>query len=248
MSKMQDSQKIITLSIIVILVISFSVSIVMTISAVNEESKDYITVGTCTPFPPFEENVNGKIIGFDIDIATEIARAMNKQLKIKDYMDFDALLPALRSGDIDMVIAGMTISTDRGEVVNFSISYYNSSQSFLVMKGVTVDYTNIGCQEETTSHYFIQDNYPNATITTFDSLTVGLQYLKFNEVSTILLDTPVALRFAHTHNDIEISITIDTGETYGVAVQKNDPDNMLPIINQVINDLDYDSFMTKWFR
>ena len=86
-------------------------------------SVDVLVMGTNAGFKPFEYKQGDEIVGFDVDLAREIARSMNKELKIED-MSFDGLLPALDSGQVDIVVAGMSVTPDRAKNALFSDSYY----------------------------------------------------------------------------------------------------------------------------
>ena len=71
------------------------------------DRKSVLVVGTHAGFKPFEYIQDGKVVGFDIDLSREVAKSLGKELKVED-MGFDGLLPALETGQVDMVIAGMT--------------------------------------------------------------------------------------------------------------------------------------------
>jgi len=95
--------------------------------------KDTIVMGTNAEFEPFEYKENGKIVGFDVEIANEIAADLGKNLKIED-MNFDSLINALTSGKIDMILAGYTALDERKKSIAFSDSYYTSTQVIIVRK------------------------------------------------------------------------------------------------------------------
>ncbi len=84
-----------------------------------------LIVGTSADWPPFEYVKDGKIVGIDIEIAKRIAKALGVELEIKD-MKFAALIPALKSGQIDMILADTTPTAEREKEVDFSIPYYTS--------------------------------------------------------------------------------------------------------------------------
>jgi polar amino acid transport system substrate-binding protein len=94
---------------------------------------DEIVMGTNAEFEPFEFRDGDKIVGFDIEMAHEIANDLQMNLKVED-MNFDSLINALSSGKVDMVLAGMTITDERKESVDFSDSYYTSNQVIIVRK------------------------------------------------------------------------------------------------------------------
>ncbi len=91
-----------------------------------------LRVGTSSGYFPFEMvDVEGNLIGFDIEMAAKIAEALGVELEVKD-MDFTALIPALQAGTIDIAIAGMTITAERALTVNFTIPYFQTGQALLV--------------------------------------------------------------------------------------------------------------------
>lgn len=91
-----------------------------------------LVMGTNAEFEPFEyHGENNEVIGFDIEVAHEIADAAGKKLKVED-MNFDSLIPALQSGKVDFVVAGMTVDEERLKNVDFSDSYFNASQVIIV--------------------------------------------------------------------------------------------------------------------
>jgi len=98
-------------------------------------SADTIKFGTNAEFPPFEfisaKGVIGEYDGIDIAIAKKIGEELGKEATIEN-MEFDSLLVALQNGQIDAVIAGMTVTDERKEAVNFSTPYYTATQVMIV--------------------------------------------------------------------------------------------------------------------
>lgn len=94
---------------------------------------DTIVMGTNAEFEPFEFRDGEKIVGFDIEMANEIANDLQMNLKVED-MNFDSLINALSSGKVDMVLAGMTVTEERKESVDFSEPYYTSKQVIIIRK------------------------------------------------------------------------------------------------------------------
>lgn len=96
-------------------------------------SGDTVVLGTNAAFPPFEY-VDGKnIVGFDITMGEKIAKTAGKKLEIMD-MAFDSLIPALQSGTIDFIAAGMSVTEERKKNVDFSVPYFASEQVIIVRK------------------------------------------------------------------------------------------------------------------
>lgn len=97
------------------------------------EGDGKIIMGTNASFPPFEYLDGTRIVGFDISMSQEIAADMGKKLEVSN-MDFNALLGALSTGQIDFVAAGMTVEPDRLENADFSDVYFTSKQVVIVRK------------------------------------------------------------------------------------------------------------------
>ena len=98
-----------------------------------------LVVGCDTNFMPFEYKEGDKYVGFDIDLWDAIAKDLKLEYKLQP-MDFNGLIPALQSGNIDVAIAGMTIKSKREEVVDFAFPYYNAGLYLMVRadeKGIT---------------------------------------------------------------------------------------------------------------
>jgi len=95
-------------------------------------TEGYLTMGTNAEFPPFEFRSNAPgavdgVYGIDVDIARVIAGALGLELRVSD-MEFTSIIPAVQTGLIDIGIAGMTITEERAQSVNFSIPYYTAAQ------------------------------------------------------------------------------------------------------------------------
>ncbi len=96
------------------------------------KEKGVLVMGTSADWPPFEYvDSKGNIVGIDVEIAKKIAQELGVKLEIKD-MKFAALIEALKNGQVDIVLADMTPTAERGKVVDFSIPYYFSKGNAIV--------------------------------------------------------------------------------------------------------------------
>ena len=96
-------------------------------------SGDTIKMGTNASFWPFEYTEGNQVVGFDISMSQYVAQHMGQKLEVVN-MDFDALIGALQAGSIDFIAAGMSVTPDRLENVDFSDAYYESEQVIIVRK------------------------------------------------------------------------------------------------------------------
>ena len=99
------------------------------------DTEEKLIMGTNAAFPPFEYMTfeSDRIIGFDISLGQIIAGEYGKKLEIVDK-SFDLLIPALQTGAIDFIAAGMSATADRKQAVDFSVPYYKSKQVIIVRK------------------------------------------------------------------------------------------------------------------
>lgn len=92
-----------------------------------------LKLGTNAAFPPFEYVEGSSIVGFDITMGQNIANDFGATLEVVN-MEFDSLIPALQSGTIDFIAAGMSVTEERKKNVDFSDPYYASEQVIIVRK------------------------------------------------------------------------------------------------------------------
>ena len=92
-----------------------------------------VKLGTNAAFPPFEYVEGKNIVGFDITMGQKIAKNADMKLEVVD-MAFDSLIPALQSGTIDFIAAGMSVNEERKKNVDFSETYFESEQVIIVRK------------------------------------------------------------------------------------------------------------------
>lgn len=103
----------------------------LVVSAKEDPSKDQLVVATNAAFEPFEYKDGDNYLGIDMEIAALLAKYLGKELVIQ-HMDFDAVCLAVGQQKCDIAMAGLTISEDRKEYVNFTDSYYKASQKLIV--------------------------------------------------------------------------------------------------------------------
>jgi polar amino acid transport system substrate-binding protein len=205
-----------------------------------------VIVGTSADFPPFEYIENGQFVGFDMDLMREIAKIAGFELKFGD-MSFDSLIPALRVGQIDVAAAAMTITEERKKVVDFSMPYWTADQSIIVKADSDLTITvlfgkyRIGVQTGTTGDLWCTENLvekgllPERNLKRYDTFILALSDLLNGNIDAIVLDSPVANRFAAT-KPVKVVGIIVTGEQYGIAVRKGNKE-LLNKINQALKTL-----------
>lgn len=215
------------------------------------KEKGQLVVGTSADYPPFEwvildENNESKIVGIDADLAQLIADEIGVELVMQD-MAFDALIPSVISGRIDMTIAGMTYTEERAKQVDFSDQYHESVSNFVVLSGEEGKYSSIedfeglkiGVQKGTVQEQMVQENLPDAEITSMQKTGLLIEALKTNKVDAIFIDDIVTIEFvAHNEGDIAVVEGVvfeDPEQGKAVALAKGN-EELLAVINQVIQE------------
>lgn len=204
------------------------------ISLEEVKKKGKLVVGTSADYPPYEfhKEIDGKdtIVGFDIDIAKEIAKDMGVEVEIKD-MDFDGLLVASQAGKVDLVIAGMNPTPEREENADFSDIYYKAENCFIVRKGdeskikseEDLKGLKIGVQKGSIQEGYAQDNFKDSEIKSLAKVTDLILDLNSNKIDAILVNTPVAETNCNKNDKLgmsEYSIT-DMQVGAAIAMKKN---------------------------
>jgi polar amino acid transport system substrate-binding protein len=226
----------------------------------QEQPKPELVMGTNAEFAPFEfVNEANEIVGFDVDLAREIADRLGYVLKI-DNMAFDGLIPALKTGRIDMIVAAMTITEERLLEVNFSDPYYNAGQVIVVR----ADNTDINSVEDlkagrkiavqlgTTGDLTAQEIAASEeNISRFQQISLAFKEVELGRADAVLVDNPVAERFMKTNEGFRIVGDTLTQENFGIAVNKDNPE-LLGKINRALADIvadgTYDELIGKWFE
>ena len=226
---------------------------------VAASAKTYV-VGTSADFPPFEYVEDGEIVGFDIDLIKAIGEVKGFEVTFKD-ISFDSLIPALKAGNLDIVVSGMTITEEREKAVDFSIPYYSANQAVIVKEGSGKNITtlfgdhDIGVQTGTTGDLWVTDNLKKpgilkGRVVYYDTFVLVISDLINENLDAIVLDSPVAKRFAQL-KPVEIVAEIITGEEYGLAVKDGNA-QLLQLINEGIEELrasgKMDQLIDKYFQ
>ena len=210
--------------------------------------QDTLVMGTNATFPPFEfiGGANGdEVVGFDVDIAKEIAKTVGVELVIEDT-EFDSLLPALQADKVDFVIAGMTITPERAENVDFSDPYYEATQSVIVDEGETrfqissdLVGARVAVQLGTTGEGVAVELTGINNVSAFNSGFEAVSELNAGRVDAVIIDEQPAQNYVARNEGLK-TINLDfEPEFYGIAVKKGNQE-LLEIINQTIREMKAD--------
>jgi len=211
-----------------------------------------IKVAADTTFPPFESEKDGKVQGFDIDMINAIAKEENLKVELST-MQFTGLIPALQAQSVDVAVAGITIKKSRLNAVDFSNAYYKSGLSVLTKTNSPIQSVDdlksklVATKKGTSSVDLLKaKGIPEANIKQFDNITDAYSALGSGGADAIVFDNPVNLDYANIHKDVHVVGGLLTGEYYGIAVVKNNPD-LLKKINDGLKTIKANGEYKKLF-
>lgn len=204
-------------------------------------------------FAPYEYYENGEIVGVDIDIANEIANALGKKLVVKDIA-FDSIVNELKSGKADIALAGMSITPERLEEVDFSIEYTTSRQIVIVRKDSNITSVNdiydkkIAVQLGSVADLYFSDKYKDIDLIRQKKYLSMAEDLKANKIDIIVMDYLPALQIVENNNELKMLDGYIFEDSYGIAVKKGN-NELLSEINSVltrlINENKIESYVIK---
>lgn len=224
----------------------------------KEDAPKVLKVGTEPTFAPFEFQKEGSkdYDGFDMDLIRAIGKQLNMKVEIQN-MGFDALIPALNAGNIDIAAAGMSITPDRQKSVDMSDPYYISGLVVVINKDNTaiqsvkdLDNKGIATQIGTTGAERAA-KVPGAKVKTFNTNTEAFLELKNKGVEAVIIDKPVAEYYLAQGGKDTAKIVGETmeAESYGLSMKKGSP--LVKEVNKALSDLkkngEYDKIYSKWF-
>jgi polar amino acid transport system substrate-binding protein len=194
-----------------------------------------IVVGTAGTMPPLNMTTKeGEIIGFDADLAQNIASGMGVSLKL-EAMPFSELLPALEAGSIDMIISGMTITPGRNLKVAFVGPYYVSGKGFLTKSASIASmkstsdlnrpHITLVALESSTSHTFARNLMPAARLLSAPTYDEAVDMVINGKADAMVADHTACLVSALRYPEAGLSVVLTplTYEPLGIAVPANDP-------------------------
>ena len=210
----------------------------------KETGSDKLIMSTEAGFAPYEYMEGEKIVGIDVDIASEIAKELGKELEILD-VDFTNALLAPQQDKSDFAAAGISITEDRKEKMDFSIEYAESKQVIVVKAGDTsiTDEASmltkiIGVQQGTTADlvYGSTEDYPDAKIQSYKKYLVAADDLKNGKIECIVMDELPAKMIVEQNKELEILDVELFTDKYAFAVKKGNQE-LLDKINPILEKM-----------
>lgn len=204
-----------------------------------------LIMSTNAAFPPYEMTTDsGEFEGIDIETAQAIADKLGLELQIDD-MDFDAALLAVQQGKADMVMAGVTVTDERQNVMDFTDSYATGIQSIIVKEDSDIASVDdlagkkIGTQRGTTGYLYCSDDFGDENVVAYDNGLTAVQMLNNGQVDCVVIDNAPAKEFIAANPGLKLLGTAYVEESYAIGVGKGNTE-LKDAINTALEELKAD--------
>jgi polar amino acid transport system substrate-binding protein len=192
-----------------------------------------LRVGIQTDYPPLAFEREGELVGIEAELASKLGQALERRVRFQ-VMDRKALIPALERGEVDVVMAGMSVTSERSARVRFVESYADVGQMALLRRddlrrlggdmALRRRGSRVGFVRGTTGEAYVRGQLPAAIPVTFETLEGAERALRAGEVDYFVHDAPTAWRLGMNPNDQELVGLFGplTHEELAWAVRKDD--------------------------
>ena len=211
-------------------------------AAGTEAAGGVLVMASNAEFPPYEYHDGGEIVGIDAEIAKAIADELGMELEIEDIA-FDSIIPEITSGKADMGLAGMTVTEDRKQSVDFTDTYAKASQKIIVKEDSAIaspdDLTGVivGVQQGTTGDIYVSDlEADGTTVERYNKGFEAVQALSQGKIDAVVIDGEPAKTFVAQTEGLKILEESFTDEEYAIAVKKGNTE-LLEKINGALKTL-----------
>ncbi len=234
-----------------------ALSLSLATSAVSAETLRVVTDPSFVPFEMMDQET-GEMVGFDMEIIAEVAERAGFEYDL-NTMDFNGIIPALQTGNVDIAIAGITITDERSQIVDFSDPYYDSGLRILVRNSDDaveelddLEGKKVGTKIGSTSYDFLVKNLEEEDgVTPYPGSSDMYMALMSGAVDAVFYDAPNVGYFARTKGDGKVKTVgpLYEGQQYGIALKKGSEwvDEVNEALASIKEDGTYKTIYEKWF-
>jgi len=245
----------ISLFAVIILLLFYTISCKVTANAddVNPAGKKLI-VGCDATYPPFAFVKDGNVEGFDIDVAGEIARRMDREIEIIS-INWDSTYQIPEDLKFDMIISAIPIIKEKEGVVDFSSPYFVMEYML-----ITLSETNIKIKEdlkgkvigilETEKNCLSEDYMLNYKIESYDNILTMLDDLRNKNVDGVLISLPMWVLLVENKGIYSVLEVVKSNKEFGIVFTKGSAlkEEVDKILEEIKEDGTYDDIYNKWFN
>jgi lysine-arginine-ornithine-binding protein len=232
----------------------------------HAQDKRKVKIGTEGAYPPFNSiDPSGELVGFDIDIAKALCGAADLECEFV-VQDWDGIIPGLIAKKYDAIVASMSITDKRREVVDFTDKYYNTPAKFIAAKGADFDISPeglagkaVGVQRATIHEDFLRGEFPEVDVRAYATQDEANADLVSGRLDLVMADSVALLEgFLNTEEGKDFEFVGPDysdpkyhGEGAGIAIRKGE-DELRALFNEAIDkireDGTYQAINEKYFE
>lgn len=248
-----------------VLAVALVAALALSMVALAGCSSNKLKIATSPDYPPYENLVNNKHEGLDIELGEAIAKELGYDGVEWVDMDFDAIIPAIvAGGKADFAISCFSIDPERAKEIDFSAAYMTDEMSIITM--ADADYTKatlnaggikIAAQSGTTCEDYATENFPSAEVVPFKNATDCYSALQAGQVQAVCTNAAIGKNMVTKYEGTKVLFSENTGEEYAIVIQqgamfkdKNGEVPMLDKVNAAIEKLKadgtIDELVNKW--
>ena len=217
-----------------------------------DRSNGKLVMATNATFPPYEYKDGDDFAGIDVEIAGKIAEKLGLKLEIQD-VEFGSIIGGVQTGKFDMGMAGMTVTDERKQSVNFTNTYAKAKQVVIVKEGSAIKSLDdlkgdssmkYGVQQDTTGDIYASDTaenggYGEENVIRYKTGAEAIEALKADKVQAVIIDNEPAKSFVEANEGLTILDGAWVEEEYAIAISK-DNEELLNKINAALEELKAD--------
>jgi len=235
-------------------------------TGVHAQDKRKVKIGTEGAYPPFNSiDPSGELVGFDIDIAKALCGAADLECEFV-VQDWDGIIPGLIAKKYDAIVASMSITDKRREVVDFTDKYYNTPAKFIAAKGADFDISPeglagkaVGVQRATIHEDFLRGEFPEVDVRAYATQDEANADLVSGRLDLVMADSVALLEgFLNTEEGKDFEFVGPDysdpkyhGEGAGIAIRKGE-DDLRALFNEAIDQIradgTYQAINEKYFE
>lgn len=224
-------------------------------AALGVQAKSLL-VAVDTAFVPFEFRQGNEYVGFDIDIWKAIAGEIGRDYTLQP-MDFNGILPAIQTRNVDVALAGITITEERQKAVDFSHGYYDSGFLLMVPSNSAIKSVDdlagkvLALRMGTSAAQYAQEHFKDTELRLFPNIDNAYLELQTGRVDAAMHDTPNVLYYINTNGQGRVQAVGEQmmAHEYGIAFPKGS--ELVEPVNQALNKIKadgrYAEIYKKWF-
>lgn len=208
-----------------------------------------LIIGTDPTFQPMEYTQNGKMVGYDIDLANLLSKQLGEKIEFKNII-FDNLFTSLQQRQIDMIISAVTITDERKKKYDFSEPYLNAGQVIITQKTNTLIKSptdlkgkKIAVQQGTTDEAEALKYTASNLVIRYPDFVQATKALVGGSVDAIVTDLPSAQGIVSSNPTLKISSDPFTNDYYGIVFRKGDPN--IKKVNSALDSLRVRGYLTE---